>query len=434
MAHQYNVEAEMVLIGSILVDNGIARELSVKPDQLSMMHRQLLTVCMALAGDDEAINLATLHSRLGESFMGQFDFNSMMDAVASPGAYRLYEKMIVDAWKKRQIRVAAEDFLAKTEEVVTDEELDHFLDTVKQAEETGEGEEMFQLKEALEDLFDEALSGEASQGLETGLSRYDRMTNGHGKGQLIILAARPSVGKTALALNMAMGHMERGHFGHVYSLEMGTRQLLNRMIAAKARINSQKMRLPGKRFAPSDWDRYTRAMGELSEANLYMCDRSNVQTSEIYANTRRLKREHPDRDHFVVVDYLQLLQPARRKSNRQEEVTEISRALKTIARDLDVPVIALSQLSRSVEMRQNKRPTLADLRESGSLEQDADVVAFLYREDYYDKTAGDGTMEVIIAKQRDGPVGTVGLGYEKKFNRFTCGIEKHGWRAGEGQV
>ncbi|WP_416150217.1 DnaB-like helicase C-terminal domain-containing protein [Salipaludibacillus sp. HK11] len=248
---------------------------------------------------------------------------------------------------------------------------------------------------------------------------YDRLTNGHSEGQFIIVAARPSVGKTAFALNVAMGHMKQKAFGHLYSLEMSKEQFLNRMISTKSRIDSQKLRDPQKRFDAADWNAYSEAISEFTKENLYICDRSSVMIPDIYATTRKLMRQHPDMHHFIIIDYLQLLKSATNKQNRQEEVSEISRSLKAMARELGVPVIALSQLSRGVESRSDKRPNLSDLRESGSLEQDADVVAFLYRDDYYNRNdVSDNTIEIIITKQREGPVGTVELTYQKEYNLF----------------
>ncbi len=368
---------------------------------------------------DEEINNATLTERLGSAHMSQLNIGDMIGAVPSPESFKMYERILLRTWKKSQVRKQAQQFLSKTEEVTDEEAVESFLRELKSIEETGMQHVDFVLKEKLIEVYDQALNGVSNRGLHTGFHQYDMLTNGHGNGQLIIVAARPSVGKTAFAINMAMGHMDENAYGHLYSLEMSSEQFLNRMIAAKGRIDSQKMRYPKRRFDSNDWDRYSLSISELSEKHLYLCDQSSVKITEMYANTRKLIRQYPNKQHFIVVDYLQLLQPISNKGNRQEQVTEISRALKTIARDLNIPVIALSQLSRGVESRQNKRPTLADLRESGSLEQDADIVSFLYRDDYYDQeTERKNIMEIIIAKQREGPVGTIELGFEKQHNLF----------------
>ncbi|RKL65023.1 replicative DNA helicase [Salipaludibacillus neizhouensis] len=419
MADQYNLEAEKMLLGCLLLESSLVKELEVEPKQLSFHHEPLLRTMINLDNDNEDINRATLLERLGPSFMNQVNIGEMMRAVPSIYAVKKYEQIIIRTWQKTQLRQTAQTFLVKTEEVVDDATVDSFLSSVRTIETFGAREDDFQLKKVLVTMYDQVLDGVVKRGLQTSFTTYYRLTNGHSEGQFIIVAARPSVGKTAFALNVAMGHMKENAFGHLYSLEMSKKQFLNRMISAKGKIDSQKLRDPMKRFDADDWKRYTQAISDLSEENVYISDRSSVKIPEIYATTRKIMRQHPDKQHFIIIDYLQLLQSAANKQNRQEEVSEISRSLKAMARDLSVPVIALSQLSRGVESRADKRPNLSDLRESGSLEQDADVVAFLYRDDYYNRDGeSDNSIEIIIAKQREGPVGTVELGYEKAFNLF----------------
>ncbi|MDQ0254492.1 replicative DNA helicase [Evansella vedderi] len=365
------------------------------------------------------------------------NLGEMMEAVPSVRSFKFHEELVLRYWKNHQVREKTKKFLEDTGEVVGEEQVTSFLTEMKALDRLSTKRDNFNLKETIMNMYDKAVSGKVAKGLMTGYKDYDLLTNGHGKGQFIIIAARPSVGKTAFALNIAAGHTAVGEdrqgegsgeftagegkevFGHLYSLEMTKDQFLQRMVAAEGRIHSQKLRDPVRRFDASDWERYSGAMDKLSKKNLFICDRSNVRVPEIYANTKRLMEEYPDMDHFIIIDYLQLLRPISKRGSRQEEVAEISRALKTMARDLEVPVIALSQLSRSVESRRDKRPTLADLRESGSLEQDADVVAFLYREDYYDRdTENRDEIEIIVAKQREGPVGTVELLFLKEYNLF----------------
>ena len=202
----------------------------------------------------------------------------------------------------------------------------------------------------------------------------------------------------------------------IFSLEMGAEQLVMRMLSSEGNINAQNLRTGA--LTDEDWKKLTMAMGSLSNAGIYIDDTPGIRVQDIRAKCRRLKQEHGL--GMVIIDYLQLIQgSSRRSENRQQEVSEISRSLKALARELEVPVIALSQLSRSVEQRQDKRPMMSDIRESGSIEQDADIVAFLYRDDYYDKeTDNKNIIEIIIAKQRNGPVGTVKLAFAKEFNKF----------------
>ncbi len=242
------------------------------------------------------------------------------------------------------------------------------------------------------------------------------MTSGFQRSDLIIVAARPSVGKTAFALNIAqnVGVREKETVA-IFSLEMGAAQLVQRMICAEANVDAGRMRTGF--LEPDDWEKLTMAIGSLSEANIYIDDSPSVTVADIRAKCRRLKKEKGL--GMILIDYLQLIHGRGKGDNRQQEVSEISRTLKQIARELDVPVIALSQLSRGVEQRQDKRPMMSDLRESGSIEQDADIVAFLYRDDYYDKESEKkNIIEIIIAKQRNGPVGTVELAFLKNYNKF----------------
>jgi replicative DNA helicase len=261
-------------------------------------------------------------------------------------------------------------------------------------------------------------------GIPTGFIELDRMTAGFQKNDLIIVAARPSVGKTAFALNIAQNVATKTNENvAIFSLEMGAQQLVMRMLCAEGNIDAQRLRT-GK-LAEEDWQKLTMAMASLSNAGIYIDDTPGIRVNEIRSKCRRLKQEKGL--GMVLIDYLQLIQGSRtgRNENRQQEVSEISRSLKAIARELEVPVIALSQLSRGVESRQDKRPMMSDIRESGSIEQDADIVAFLYRDDYYNKESEkQNIIEIIIAKQRNGPVGTVELAFIKEYNKFV-NLERH---------
>lgn len=254
-------------------------------------------------------------------------------------------------------------------------------------------------------------------GIPSGFTDLDRMTAGFQRSDLIIVAARPSVGKTAFALNVAQNVGVRARETvAIFSLEMSAAQLVQRMICAEANVDAQRMRTG--HLEGDDWEKLTMAIGSLSEAQIFIDDTPGITVAEIRAKCRRLKKEKGL--GMIMIDYLQLISGrGKAGENRQQEVSEISRTLKQIARELEVPVIALSQLSRGVEQRQDKRPMMSDLRESGSIEQDADIVSFLYRDDYYDKESEKkDIIEIIIAKQRNGPVGTVELVFLKKYNKF----------------
>jgi replicative DNA helicase len=266
-------------------------------------------------------------------------------------------------------------------------------------------------------------------GIPSGFTDLDKMTAGFQRNDLIIVAARPSVGKTAFALNIAQNVGVRARETvAIFSLEMSAAQLVQRMICAESNVDAGRLRtgyLEG-----DDWEKLTMAIGSLSEAQIFIDDTPGITVSDIRAKCRRLKKERGL--GMILIDYLQLIQGrGKAGENRQQEVSEISRTLKQIARELEVPVIALSQLSRGVEQRQDKRPMMSDLRESGSIEQDADIVAFLYRDDYYDKESEKkNIIEIIIAKQRNGPVGTVELAFLKNFNKFV-GLDRQHQEPGQ---
>jgi len=255
-------------------------------------------------------------------------------------------------------------------------------------------------------------------GRPSGFVDLDKLTAGFQDEDLIIVAARPSVGKTAFALNISQNVAKLSADPiALFSLEMSAEQLLQRMVCAESNLDANDMRT-GDLTSDDDWGKLTMGLSSLSDRNIFIDDSGTITVHEIRSKCRRLKKEKGL--GMIVIDYLQLIQGSgKRGLNREQEVSEISRTLKQIARELKVPVIALSQLSRGVESRQDKRPMLSDLRESGSIEQDADIVAFLYRDDYYDKeTENKNIIEIIIAKQRNGPVGTAELIFLKNFNKF----------------
>ena len=257
---------------------------------------------------------------------------------------------------------------------------------------------------------------EGLTGLTSGFIDLDRVTSGWQKSDFIILAARPAMGKTALALNMAQNAaIETGQPVAIFSLEMSKEQLVNRMISSLAEIDQQTLR--NGRIYGDDWIQLVNAVAPLAEAPIYIDDTPAISVREVRAKARRLKAEHGL--SLLIIDYLQLMGSSGRIESRQQEVSQISRSLKALARELDIPIIALSQLSRSVEQSQEKKPSLSHLRESGSLEQDADIVMFIYRDEYYNEDSEKkGIAEIIIAKHRNGATGSVDLSFRKEFTKF----------------
>ncbi len=285
----------------------------------------------------------------------------------------------------------------------------------------------------MDDLEQKAQQKSNITGIATGYPALDNMTTGLHEEELIILAARPAVGKTAFALNIAQNiGTKQDRTVAIFSLEMGAESLVSRMIAAEGSIDSHSLRTG--QLNDQEWNDYFMATGTLSRASIYIDDTPGIKISEIRARSRKLAQETGNLG-LIVIDYLQLISGTGRE-NRQQEVSEISRQLKILAKELKVPVIALSQLSRGVEQRQDKRPVLSDIRESGSIEQDADIVAFLYRDDYYERGTGededgeeileDNKVEVIIEKNRSGSRGTVELLFIKEHNKFASIDNRYG--------
>ncbi|MCH8106205.1 MAG: replicative DNA helicase [Proteobacteria bacterium] len=259
-------------------------------------------------------------------------------------------------------------------------------------------------------------SGDAITGIATGFTSFDEKTSGLQKSDLIIVAGRPSMGKTSFAMNLAeTAALNGGHSVAVFSMEMPGEQLALRMMSSLGRIDSHRLRT-GK-LDDQDWPRLISSVNMLSKAKLFIDDTASLTPTDLRARTRRLKREHGL--DLVIIDYLQLMQVSNSTENRATEISEISRSLKALAKELEVPIVALSQLNRSVEQRPDKRPVMSDLRESGSIEQDADVILFIYRDEVYNEDSADkGVAEIIIRKQRNGPIGTVRLSFLGQYTRF----------------
>jgi replicative DNA helicase len=271
------------------------------------------------------------------------------------------------------------------------------------------------LNEALVEI--EAIENRSTMtGVPTGFADLDHLTNGLHAGQMIVIAARPALGKSTLALDLARAaSIKHGLASVIFSLEMSRNEITMRLLSAEARISLQAMRT-GK-MNPDDWSRLARRMGEIAPAPMFIDDSPNMSMMEIRAKCRRLKQQHNLR--LVIVDYLQLMTASKRVDNRQQEVSELSRSLKLLAKELDVPVIAVAQLNRSAEQRSDKRPMLADLRESGAIEQDADVVILLHREDAYEpESPRAGEADFIVAKHRNGPTTTVTVAFQGHYSRF----------------
>jgi replicative DNA helicase len=431
-----NLEAERAVLGGVLLDNGlldVVLDLVQEDDFYREAHRQIFGAMLALSERSEAIDYLTLENALRtagslEQVGGAAYIASLTDAVPSLANLRSHATIVRDkAVVRRLISAATEILQASFEESEDLEETldraEHLIFTVTQRR--GQAGPV-PLKDLVKQSFEtiEKLYERQAQytGVPTGFKDLDEMTSGLQAGELIILAARPSMGKTALALNMAQNASLKFKVPTlVFSLEMNKESLVNRLLCSEARVDSHRLR--SGTLGDADWGRLARAAGLLSEGLLYIDDTPGIRVMEMRARARRLQadleRQGLPKLGFVVMDYLQLAQSPKGMDSREREISEISRALKGLAKELQVPVLALSQLSRKVESRENKRPILSDLRESGAIEQDADVIMFIHREDFYDKeTENKDIAEVIVGKQRNGPTGDVRLRFFKEHTRF----------------
>ncbi len=433
----HSLEAERALLGSILLDNGalnVALEVLGKDDFFSEAHRLTFEKMLALSEKSRTIDLVTLSEELSKDGLiekagGAAYLAALTDGVpvGSSASVTEYSRIVKEKSIVRRLINASNNVISRCLEATDDSET--LIDLAQQ--------QVFEIAEqkvqsgflgvrdivkssfgTIDVLFDR---GQRVTGVETGFVDLDNLTSGLQPGELIIIAARPSLGKTALALNVAAHAATQGKTVGFISLEMSKESLLIRLLCSEARIDSHKLRTGFS--SREDWNKMTRVLGRLAEAPLFIEDTPALSIMQIRAKARRLKAEKGL--DLLVVDYLQLVTGHGRFENRTQEVSFISRGLKSIAKELRAPVVALSQLSRAPEERPGHRPQLSDLRESGSIEQDADVVMFIFREDVYrrggEAAGGDepaGRTQLIIGKQRNGPTGIVPLVFQERYTRF----------------
>lgn len=439
-----NIAAEQAVLGAVLLSNEAlvaAMELIVPNDFYRRAHQLIFQAMIALNDADKEIDTLTLQSYLSDHHqledVGGVAYLAEV-AAATPTAANVtyYASIVQEKATRRRLIAAANDIIAQAsgDEAETPDLLDNAERNIMNVTEVRNLSGFRDIGSVLATNWDDIQKitdeGKGIVGLSTGYPMIDEMISGLQPDNLIIIAARPAVGKTAFVLNVAQNvGIHTNENIAIFSLEMSAESLVNRMLCAEGNIDATHLR-DGK-LSDDEWQSYIMAMATLSKANIYIDDTPGIKMSEIRAKCRRLAKEQGGLG-LVVVDYLQLIEGSNKES-RQQEVSEISRQLKKLAKELSVPVIALSQLSRGVEQRQDKRPVLSDIRESGSIEQDADIVAFLYRDDYYDREDGadddnaqpkeDGTpdvgeIELIIEKNRAGRRGTVKLLFVKSYNKF----------------
>lgn len=436
----HNLEAERALLGTMLLSNEVQIEITgrlTSDDFFRGAHQTIFDAMASLSVGGVKFDVLTLADKLESAnslaAVGGYDYLVELSASAPATTYwERYVEIVGRLSTYRKLITAGTGIVALGYDAPEDEsesvaiaEKSLFEVTNKRVSNSFRPlkDELWNAYERLNTL---ATTKDHILGVATGFGDFDKLTSGLRPGELIILAARPAVGKTALALNMAVGAARKGNAVAVFSLEMPVDDLTQRILCAEAQINLESVR--GNRMTGSDWQRITDAIDVMSGYNIVIDDSSSLNITELRAKARRQMRNCEGKG-LIIVDYLQLMQPAKRNTeSRQVEIAEISRGLKILAKDLKVPIIALSQLSRDVEKRKGGKPVLSDLRESGAIEQDADIVMFLDR----NTMAGDddpdrpsqGMAELIIAKHRNGPVGVVKLAFRSMYTRFE-GVDHH---------
>lgn len=425
-----NLEAERSVLGSMLIDDeaiGVVLELVDEVYFYEESHRQIYRMIIDLYNDHKNVDLITLSDKLKsegllESVGGVSYLTQLIDSVPTAANAEHYAQIVKEKSIQRQLIKNATQIVGESYEpgVNVDELVDRAEKLIFEIAYLRKRQQSFHIKDIIKDSIETIdklyQRKEHVTGIPSGYEEFDKITSGLQKSDLVIVAGRPSMGKSALAVCMAeYAAVEKKLGVAFFSLEMSKEQLVQRLLCCHARVDAHKVR--SGFLSPSDWPKLTAAAGKLSAAPIFIDDTPAISALELRAKARRLVANHDIK--LIVLDYLQLMRSSYQTESRQQEISEISRSIKALARELDIPIIAISQLSRAVESRQDHRPQLSDLRESGAIEQDADLVVLLMREEYYTPTEENkGIADIIIAKQRNGPVGTVKLTFIKEYMRF----------------
>lgn len=426
----HSVEAEQSVIGSMLMDREAimaASEIVTSEDFYQHQYGIVFEAMLELYNEGKPVDLITLQERLREKEVppevSSLEFiKDLLNTTLTSANVRSYAQIVQEKSMLRKLikvneEIANTCYLAKerVEDIMEDTERKIF--NLVQKRSTGD---YVPIKDVVLNALDKIEIASKNKGsvtgIPTGFVDLDYKTSGMQPSDLVLVAARPSMGKTAFVLNMAQ-HMafRNGVTAAIFSLEMSKEQLVNRLLSLESRVDSQSIRTGN--LSDEDWTKLIEGAGIIGKSNLIIDDTPGISVAELRSKCRKYKLEH--NLGIIIIDYLQLMTGNKKTDSRQQEISDISRSLKEIARELSVPVVALSQLSRAVEQRPDHRPMLSDLRESGAIEQDADVVMFIYRDDYYNKDSEKkGIAEIIIAKQRNGPIGTVELVWLPNYTKF----------------
>ncbi len=425
-----NLEAEMAVLGSMLIEEHAiadAIELLDRGSFYDEKNKRIFESILRLYSENKAVDIVTLIEALKKTqdldkVGGPTYVTGLTTVVPTAANIKYYARIVKEKGILRNLISTATNIISESYDVEGEVEkiLDRAERMIFEISSNKVDENFAPIKEVIKnsiETIDNLYQKKAHvTGIATGFSDLDNLTAGLHPSDLVVIAGRPSMGKSALVTSIAehVGVTEKRPLV-IFSLEMSKEQLVQRMLCSHARVNAHNVRTGF--LSQSDWPRLTNAAGRLSEAPIFIDDTAGLSVLELRAKARRLKSQQDIQ--LIIVDYLQLMQGLAGAENRQQEISEISRSLKALARELSLPLIAVSQLSRAVEMRQEHRPQLSDLRESGAIEQDADLVGLLLREEYYNPTEENrGIAELIIAKQRNGPVGTIKLAFIREFARF----------------
>ena len=426
----HSVEAEQSVIGSMIMDRDAimtASEVITSEDFYQSQYGVLFDAMLELYNEGKPVDLVTLQERLREKDVppeiSSLEFaKDLLDAVPTSANVRHYATIVQEKSMLRKLikvneEIANTCYLAKerTEDIL--EETEKKIFDLLQYRSTGDFVPIKQVVLNALDKIEKASKNKGTvTGIPTGFIDLDYKTSGFQPSDLILIAARPSMGKTAFVLNVAQNMaFKEGKTVAIFSLEMSKEQLVNRLFSLESKVDSQNIRTGN--LEDEEWAKLIEGANIIGKSNLIIDDKPGISISELRSKCRKYKMEH--NLGIIFIDYLQLMTGSGRSESRQQEISEISRSLKALARELHVPVVALSQLSRAVEQRPDHRPMLSDLRESGAIEQDADVVMFIYRDDYYNKDSENKNIaEIIIAKQRNGPIGTVNLVWMPNYTKF----------------
>ena len=426
-----SIEAEEAVLGAILVNPmSLGRIVEfLKPETFyKPAHKVIYEAILELFKKNEPIDIVTVSEHLRnkeelDTAGGRSYINDLALNVVTTANVEFYAKIIQEKEIKRALINAGSEIVSMSyENEDTDNVLDNAQKLIFNIAAQKDTSDLVPIQDLVVTSYEEIEqrfnNKDELVGVDTGFYDLNTLTSGLRKSDLIILAARPSMGKTAFALNLAQNVAMKTKKGvAIFSLEMPKQQLVKRMLCAEAEVDTQ--RITSGNMQPKDWEKLVDAMTRLSDARIYIDDTAGVTATDIKAKCRRLMMEEKDFG-LVVIDYLQLMEGGGNTNDRNQQISAISRSLKGLARELDVPIIALSQLSRGVESRPDKRPMMSDLRDSGAIEQDADIIMFIYRDEYYnrDDVNNKGKAEVIIAKHRNGPVGTIELLFQSNITKF----------------